>query len=150
MPSPREWWWKELNPTRDQSWVVLPRDQNWGLFCLQSFFIDYLNEGLSASLVCLQMTPTWKGVRIPYTGTWTGWIDELWPAVWASRRSSVRSCTLVTTTPCKATGLGQSEWKAAEGRRIWECWQPAEREPAVCLGSQKGQQHPGLYQKYCS
>jgi len=36
-------------------------------------------------------------------------------------RPSARSCTLVTTTPCNATGLGKSGWKAAQQKRTWGC-----------------------------
>jgi len=34
----------------------------------------------------------------------------------------MRSCTLVTTTPCNDTGLGRSGWKAAWQRRTLGCW----------------------------
>ena len=32
------------------------------------------------------------------------------------------SCSWVTTTPCNATGLGRSGWKAAWWKRTWRCW----------------------------
>jgi len=38
------------------------------------------------------------------------------------KRLSTRSCTLVTTTPCNATGLGRSGWKAAQQKRTLGCW----------------------------
>ena len=58
----------------------------------------------------------------PYRGIWTGWINGLRPTVCAAMRPSSESCTLVTTTPGNATGLGQSGWKAAQRERIWEGW----------------------------
>jgi len=51
------------------------------------------------------------------------------------------------TTPCNATGLGKSGWKAHGGKGPWGVGrQPAEHEPAACPGGQEGQRHPGLYQ----
>jgi len=33
--------------------------------------------------------------------------------------------TWVTTTPCNATGLGTSGWRAARWKRTWGCWSTA-------------------------
>ena len=61
-----------------------------------------------------------------------------------------RFCALVTTTPCNATGLGRSGWKAAWRKGPWSVdRQPAEHDPAVCPGGQEGQGHPGLDQEWC-
>jgi len=53
-------------------------------------------------------------------------LDRLdrWPeaVVGRSIRLSAGSCTWVTTTPCNATGLGKSGWKAAWRKRTLECW----------------------------
>jgi len=80
-------------------------------------------RGLSTPSVSLQMTPSWEEVLILrvgrlYGGILIDWIDGLRPVVQASTRSSVRSCTL--TIPCKSTSLGQSGWKPAWRKRIWE------------------------------
>ena len=40
-------------------------------------------------------------------------------------KASAGSCTWVTTTPCKATGLGRSGWKAAWQKRTLGCWSTA-------------------------
>ena len=85
-------------------------------------------RGLSAPSVSLQMTPSWEEASIslrvgrPYTGIWTGWITELRPMGWSSTRLSVGFCSLATTTPGSATGLGQSSWKTVQGKRTWGCW----------------------------
>jgi len=57
------------------------------------------------------------------------------------------SCTSVTTTPCNATGLGKTGWKAARWKMTWGCWLTAEHEPAMCPGGQEGQRHPDLFQE---
>jgi len=52
---------------------------------LFNIFINYLDEGLSALSVRLQMTPDWVEVSICLRvgrlcrGIWTGWIDGLRP-----------------------------------------------------------------------
>jgi len=56
--------------------------------------------------------------------TRTGWINGLGSIVRVSTRRSVGSCTWVTT-PCSATGLGRSSWKAAQWKRTWGCWSTA-------------------------
>ena len=49
-----------------------------------------------------------------------------------------------------ATGLGQSDWKDAQRKKIGGVGrQPTEYEPAVCPGGQEHQWQPGLYQKSC-
>jgi len=48
-------------------------------------------------------------------------------------RPSVRSCTLVITTPCSATGLGQSGWKAV-WKGLVNSW--LNTSPAACPGGQ--------------
>lgn len=50
----------------------------------------------------------------------------------SSARPSAGSCTLVTTTPCSATGWGKSGWKNAQWQRIWECWLTAAEHEPVC------------------
>ena len=55
-------------------------------------------------------------------GVWTGGIDGPRPTVWGSTRPSAGSSTWVTTTPCNATGLGRSGWKAAWRKRTLGCW----------------------------
>jgi len=39
-----------------------------------------------------------------------------------NKRPNAGFCTWVTTTPCNATGLGRSGWKAAQRKRTLECW----------------------------
>ena len=54
---------------------------------LFNIFTDDLDEGLSATSVCFQMTPSWEEMWISlsrgklYRGIWTGWISRLRPAV---------------------------------------------------------------------
>ena len=85
-------------------------------------------RGSSAPSVSWQMTPSWVGVSICLRvgrlcrGIWTGWIDGPRPTVWGSAVvPSARSCTWVATTPCNATGLGKSGWKAAWQKRALGC-----------------------------
>ena len=40
-------------------------------------------------------------------------------------KAKCRSYTWATATPCNATGLGKSGWKAAQQRRTWGCWSTA-------------------------
>ena len=69
------------------------------------------------------MTPCWEkvaislGIEKPFK-----WISGLGPIGWNSTRSTVGSCTLVSTTPGSATGLGQSGWKAGWRKWTWGCW----------------------------
>jgi len=78
---------------------------------LFNIFISDLDEGLSAPSVSLHMTTSWVGVSICLRvgrlcrGIWTEWIDGPRRTVWVSTRPNAGSCTLVTTTPCNATGL---------------------------------------------
>ena len=76
----------------------------------------------------LQMTPSWLGVLICWKvgslcrGIWTDWSDGPRSTVWGSTKPSAGSCTWVTTTPCNATGLGRSGWKADKQKRTLRCW----------------------------
>ncbi|KAJ7421782.1 hypothetical protein WISP_41164 [Willisornis vidua] len=45
--------------------------------------------------------------------TWTHWRVGMIPLEWGSTRSSARSCTFATTTPCSVTGWAQSGWRSA-------------------------------------
>ena len=47
------------------------------------------------------------------------------PVEWGSTRPSAGSCTWVITTPCNATGLGKSVWKAAQRKSAWGWWSTA-------------------------
>ena len=47
------------------------------------------------------------------------------PTVRHSTWPSARSCTFVTRTPCNATGLGRSGWKAVQWKRTCGCWSTA-------------------------
>jgi len=82
----------------------------------------------SAPWVILQKTPSWAGLLICLKverlcrGIWKGWINGPRPIVWDSTRPSAGSCTSATTTPCNATGLGKSGWKAAWWKRTLGCW----------------------------
>ena len=73
------------------------------------------------------MTPSWAGVstcsRVErlHRGIWTGWIDGPRSIVQGLTSSSAGSCNSVTTTPCNATGLGRSGWKAAQWKRTLGC-----------------------------
>ena len=60
---PRECRWMELNPAGDQSWVVFPRDQYWGLSSLISLLMT-CTRGLNALLLSLQVTPSWEKLFI--------------------------------------------------------------------------------------
>ena len=63
-------------------------------------------------------------------------------------KRSAGSCTWVTTTPHKATGLGKSGWKATWGKTdlgLGVLTDSQQHEPAVCPGGQESQQHPDLY-----
>ena len=87
-------------------------------------------KGSSEPSVSLKTTASWAGVLILrvgklYRGIWTDWIDGLRPTVWGSTRRSAGSCTWVTTTPCNATGLGSSGWKATQQKRTLGCWSTA-------------------------
>jgi len=96
-----------------------------GLACLTSASMIWMRE-LSAPSVSLQMTPSWAGVSIcSRVGMlcreiWTGSMgqDQLYEV---HTRPSAGSCTSVTT-PCNATGLGKSGWKAAQWKKILGCW----------------------------
>jgi len=58
---PREWWWMELNPADDRSWVMFSRDWYCHLSCLISLLMTWM-MALSAPSVSLQMTPSWEEV----------------------------------------------------------------------------------------
>ena len=85
-------------------------------------------RGLSVPSVSLQMTSSGGEVLICLRigrlcrGIWTDWSVAPRPTLWVSARPNARSCTWVTTTPCNATGLGESVWKAARRKRTWGCW----------------------------
>jgi len=109
----------KLDPAHNWSQVVLPRDLYWGLSYSVSLLMTRVKE-LSAPSVSSQMTPRWEempiclGVRRSYRKIWTGWITGQRPIGCSSSRQSAESCTLATTTPSKATGLGQSGSKTVE------------------------------------
>jgi len=100
-----------------------------------------------------QMTSSWGEVLIclrvgkSYRGIWIGWIDVMSPIVWALLRPEVGPCTLVTTTPSNATDLWQSGKLHKRKGSGGVSPEPAEHEPALCPGGQKGQQHLGLCKK---
>jgi len=58
-----------------------------------------------------------------------------------------KSCTWVTTTPCNATGLGRSGWKAAQQKM--DLSMLVDSQLNVSSGDQESKQYPGLYQKWC-
>lgn len=97
--------WMELNPP-NWSQVVFFRGQYRGRPCLISLLIIW-TRGLSRFADNTELRGR------PNREIWMSWINGLRPIVSGLKRPSARSCTLVTTTPCIAAGLGHRGWKTA-------------------------------------
>ena len=96
--------------------MVLPRGQYWHSSCSLSLLMTWM-RALSAPLLSLQMTPSWREVLIclgigrPYRMIWTGWIAGLRQMGCRSTRPSAGFCALATATTGNTTGLGQGSRK---------------------------------------
>lgn len=66
-------------------------------------------------LICLRIGRLYREIQ-------TDWINGLSTAAWCSVRSSVRSCTWVSTMPCKTPDLRKSSLRTAQQKGAWCCW----------------------------